>query len=194
MSFKPWIGTEYETNQRRLLVLGESHHAYRDEPVNASLTRQVIEGYTQDADLIGERQYYAFFTKIHNAVEDRVGCVPPEERRRFWNRVVFYNYIQEIIAEEARENRPTARMWQEAVEPFKMILVERKPTHVLVVGKQLWENIQPLGSPYREIDNIIVLEGRGYRTLAASIVHPMSSRFSYVKEKPKVARLLEQKL
>jgi len=66
------------------------------------------------------------------------------DRKEFWDNVAFYNYIQEPVGDGPRE-RPTEEMWANAKAPFMEVLGQLRPSHLLVLGGQLWENLPSEG-------------------------------------------------
>ena len=68
----------------------------------------------------------------------------------FWNKVAFYNFIQFPVGDSARL-RPTENMWRDSFEPFKLILNELGPDLVLVLGKELENNIRALDKKTRPV-------------------------------------------
>lgn len=68
------------------------------------------------------------------------------DRSAFWNDVAFYNYVQVSVGDSARV-RPTAEMFGAAERPFWRTLRELKPTHMLVLGAELWESLPSEGYP-----------------------------------------------
>ena len=51
--------------------------------------------------------------------------------------IAFYNFVQINVGE--LRNRPTWAQFQASAVPFKMVLQQIDPTHVLATGKGLWE-------------------------------------------------------
>jgi hypothetical protein len=108
--------------------------------------------------------------------------------------VVFYNYVQEVVAENAGI-APTAIMWANAVEPFWEVLNQLAPTHILVLSKRLWENLPPEG----ESGPVIEFDGQARETwkypvagrcaLATWLPHP-SYGFSAKSWHPLISKFL----
>ena len=137
IQFQPWIGECYhEANLYglRILLLGESHYGKGDE--DSSFTKRVVRKWGQD-------NRHRFFTTIAKFILDqgKDGNLSTEKKREFWENVAFYNYVQEIVAEEAREERPTPGMWKRSEKAYYQVLQELKPDLVVVLGKQLARNL-----------------------------------------------------
>jgi hypothetical protein len=129
--YKPWKGDNYSrgvAKGRRLLVLGESHYSDAGQDT-IKYTKQYIDGHPGN---------FGFWTVImQNVVGKKQWDI---DRRAFWHSIALYNYIQEPIWEGPR-TPPTPKMWAKAAKPFFEVLNQLKPTHLLVLGKRLWEKI-----------------------------------------------------
>jgi hypothetical protein len=129
--FQPWVGSQYGTTDRlRLLILGESHYGPKasGKEFTITLTREYAN----------YEWNHMFWTNIMQAVDGKHYW--EIDRKTFWEKVAFYNYIQEVVADNARV-APTTAMLANAVEPFWEVLNQLAPTHILVFSKRLWENL-----------------------------------------------------
>ena len=126
--FKPWVGKNYRGNDRRLLLLGESHYCDGSESENFTIEL------TQDF-ITGDNKHQ-FWTRITEAVDGHP--ISEIDKGAFWHGVAFYNFIQEAVAETPGV-APSREMIERAQEPFMGVLRELKPTHLLCLVKRLWE-------------------------------------------------------
>jgi hypothetical protein len=135
--FKPWIGSNYDRNvNKRLLVLGESHYGPKNLP--SDFTVNLTREYTRN------EWSHRFWTNIMQVVDGRKHW--EIDRNLFWSQIAFYNYIQEPVAETPGV-APSIGMWKKAEEPFFQVLEILRPTHVLVLSKRLWENMTSRSDP-----------------------------------------------
>ena len=161
--FEPWIGSKYKINNRfgvRVLVLGESHYGDASE-TRSTVTSEVVRRLAQD-------ERHAFFTKISKVLLglDKNTWLDDKERGWVWEHIAFYNYTQEFVSTDPRV-RPTEKMWINGEEPFLQVVHKLEPKLILVLGKELANNIP-------KIPNGIVV---------CKIKHP-STGFSYEKWNP----------
>jgi uracil-DNA glycosylase len=130
----------------------------------------------------------------------------------FWNRVAFYNYLQEFAGTRAG-HRPKAKQWEDEThfDAFQKVIDALKPDRILVLGKATWQNMP--GAPklgFRVPDpepRLRVAEafGRvskgesiscwyhrsdGGRALAAPIYHPAHRKFDWKAWVPTVQELM----
>ena len=171
VKFKPWIGDRYsdaELYGLKILLVGESH--YGDEPDDYSKST------TDVVRWIGQDKRYGFFTKISNLLlNSGHEWLSDKERYDFWNKVAFYNYIQELAGKEARI-RPTQGMWKNAVKPFLEVCKELAPDLIVFFGKELSDYIPKIPTQHTY----------------CCVMHPSSSRFSYKNEWPIVENAINQ--
>lgn len=163
MIFKPWIGQRYENRELfglRVLLLGESHYGESGEE-NYNFTIDVVKHW-------GQERRHSFFTITAKFVLGKGAreWISDEERKHFWEKVAFYNYVQELVGNDSRI-RPTEEMWESAKTSFLALCEELKPELVIVLGKELCWNLPEIPSNYTY----------------CCVRHP-SSGFSYKKEMP----------
>lgn len=172
VTFQPYIGDDYEQgiNGTRLLILGESHYCKeRCRPVDAEaksqFTRKIIR------DLATSRSYRYFTTILRLVLEEsRSKKIHSTPRRDFWNKVAFYNYIQDFVGVKSLD-RPLKDQWQDAQQPLLNVLERLQPQLVLVTGQELKDH---LPKPFPE----------QYKT--CFIKHPSWMKFSFADSAPLV--------
>ncbi len=189
--FEPWIGREYESVVgARWLLLGESHYG---EPGTETpeFTKDVVR------ELVFTKRY-SYFTKIAKLVlgQSPGHFLTDEDLHKFWDRVAFYNYVQSLVGTAARI-RPTQSMWAAAQAPFLEVLGTLRPTHILVLGWELWRFL-PLGSGERVV---VLQDGTRYafreyqlasgKAVAGCVKHPSGRGTRYVEDRKVVEALLD---
>lgn len=165
--FEPWVGSNYGTNDDRLLILGESHYGPASMPGNS--TKTLTQEY------VDEKWNHRFWTNIMQVVNGQ----PHEEidRAEFWRRVAFYNYVQQPVAETPGV-APACEMFTASKAAFFSVLDSLKPKAILVLSKRLWENLPSEGRPSQEIRcpdgsrESWVYAYNGGEALASWIPHP----------------------
>jgi hypothetical protein len=109
-----WIGSGYSS--QRILVLGESW--YGDFPgdlvTDDGYIRAYLEGRVSDA----------MYTRMANACE--------LERRKFWEGILFTNFVQRVGA--TRDVRPTPEHYRSACARLACLLEEHTPRGVWILG------------------------------------------------------------
>ena len=163
MKFKPWIGKRYENRELfglRILLLGESHYGEPGEE-NENFTIDVVKYW-------GQKERLRFFTITAKFLlgKGTGEWLSDNERSDFWEKVAFYNYIQELVGNNSRI-RPTSEMWENAKASFLLLCDVLKPELIVVLGKELCSNLPAIPSKYPY----------------CCVRHP-SSGFSYKREMP----------
>jgi hypothetical protein len=140
VQFEPWCGDQYEAgiSGLRVLILGESHYHLCDEDKECdeeetrvlrhrSLTRDTVK-----------------FWKDHphsSPVSYRVPGLFGMNKDRFWNSVIFYNYLQTFAGPGAK-HRPKEEQWDDgSAEAFQSVLDTFQPDRILVLGMDTWRNL-----------------------------------------------------
>jgi hypothetical protein len=141
-AFRPWVGDGYGKSKRKLLIVGLSHYSAGYEYFE-EFTQNVVEQW------IYREHSPAFFSKLNNLLGDALdGEKPGNHDRESFRRVAFYNYIQSFCGDGPRKD-PDEQQWRDAEAPFKSVLDELEPTHVVLLGARLWDM-----SPKLELVNI----------------------------------------
>lgn len=97
LHFQPWKGIDYSKGYYKglkLLILGDSHHGEYDPGATKKYTSEHL------TDGLGP---YQFLKHIEEVVTG--ASLDPNQRRRFWDRVSFSNYIQEALGKAATHLR-----------------------------------------------------------------------------------------
>lgn len=191
--FSPWVGEDYSKNgyrNKRLLILGESHYCRESCEFcgDSSLLQQcdhftsdVLEGYLSYKQGKAKfEKWMATFTRFANVfLGDGVNN---DSVIKFWNSVVFYNYIQKSIS--GPRVAPTRDDFINSSDAFFEILNMHKPELVIVWGKRLWGNLPKIGTLG---DETFTINGEKFffykvgtvHIPAFYVCHPSSRYFSY---------------
>lgn len=178
--FEPWVGPNYPQSGKKWLILGESHYGHMDAPTD--YTQELTENYVSGSTT------HRFWTRVARVFLR--SDAPLTETRQFWQQVAFYNYVQRIVGGAARQ-RPSPKDWQDSAEAFRRVLEQLRPTHMLVLGKTLWENM-PYEAPAFRGAPIVLEDGadheswiyplqNGHQVMASWIYHPASHMFVYAQ-------------
>jgi hypothetical protein len=170
----PWVGKNYnETGYkgRRLLILGESEYEWNPEALQPEIATWLIT-----ANANGGLKN-PFYTKIYHSFSDEPKWQSLEHFADFWNSVSFYNYIQEKVGTIPRQ-RPTLEMWPRWRSTFLLVLEKLSPDRVLVLGRDLWGNLNALGLISSGVNNETSFSiGETTLIKAAHVPHPASFGF-----------------
>ena len=161
INFIPWVGENYAQgvgrNNLKLLVLGESHYCHNlgcGKCKDCNLANCLKLGYSKD-DFGNQTIEYIFdlvysytgaeYQQTAICFERAVMGKPlaDSERKEFWNKVIFYNYIQKCLPKVPSERTPVIKNdLIGAEESLKELLLEYKPDRVVVWGSRLY-NLLP---------------------------------------------------
>ena len=159
--FKPFVGSAYASGGifgKRVMVLGESHYCEEKcadcgnamaHPECCNFTNGVVGDYLNES--LERQPWMSTYLKFERSL---VGHETDwAERRKIWNSVVFYNYLQ--VAMSGTREEGTAQQYEEAAEPFFEVLERFRPQYVIVWGSRLW-GFLPAGERWSWDEDIVV--------------------------------------
>lgn len=188
----PWVGGRYlkpENLKHRTLLLGESNYT-ESEKFNYELVINCVKDDISKGQLGVERDttgFCRFSTKIRRIIFGPNEQLHPSE---FWNDVAFYNFVQTLVGNHARQ-RPTPEMWRESISAFEEVVSRLSPERILVLGKANWQNLlnnfsHTLSNQYS--GDLHLTQG----SVKVGYVNHPSSSLSYEKWNPVADSLLQK--
>lgn len=173
IAFNPYQGPAYYASNTRLLVVGHSHWGAVPSP---SLTIDTVNEW-----MLGE-QNLPYFSKLARVL---TGADAVEvDRKKAFSNISFYNFYQSVLRKH--DAQPTDEQFQVATKAFPEILKLLNPTHILVTGITLWNDMPGFdsgdGQRLVSVDRYNTYTGRyntpGGYAIAVGIVHMASYGFS----------------
>lgn len=135
----PWVGAEYSSGGifgKRILVLGESH--YGDGEPSADTTARVFEEYLGCPGTVPP--YLQSFKRFERSLTGTE--TDPQQRRRIWDSLLFYNFVQEISTDAPRQT-PDVKNRQQSAAAFFEVLEKYRPEYIIAWGYRLWDKLLP---------------------------------------------------
>ena len=194
--FEPWIGDAYRASLQadaigsndleslcRFHLMGESHYSEGDEP-QSNWTIRAVEDWALKLN-----RYGAFWTKAIQTVDSTT--LYKLDRFTAWHRVAFSNFQQDVLR-APRDPVPETHL-ERGRRCFFAQLYKTRPTTLVVLGKRLFANLpnegmrvrwpltaQPDWEPVTDawLYPFEIEDGKTWLTVAVSVPHPSSGRFS----------------
>lgn len=190
--FNPFIGKEYQNQNFKILILGESHYLrdtdYYDylngEKKVELITNNVVNGYINYKKT---GRHYAYwmntFTKFSNVLNGKKSTT--KENVEFYDSSSFYNYVQ--APTKGPRMSPTKEDFKLSFKAFEEVVEELKPNIIFFWGHRLWDNFPKENYASRKInDERIHYLKLSYKVPIMIVPHPSSSKFNYgIKEEIK---------
>lgn len=164
----PWVGENYQSGggvfRQRTLILGGSQYSEGHENFHTDegreewkdFTREVVDYYFDDR--ISGR-WKATYTTFINSVFGGHSSV--EQRGRFFDSIIFYNYLQEIAGASASEAGNYDYAAPQHFEAFLEVLAEYQPDVVISWGTKVWDALPyQWGDSPAMIEEPIVIDGK----------------------------------
>ncbi len=194
INFRPWVGSKYQAeglHGKKILVLGESHHCEKELSKGGgcfpfckigkmkddchSFTEDVLDSFIYNYS--GE-PYQQTFLCFERAVMGKE--LTQDEREYFWDRIVFYNYIQ--FAVSGARVAPQSEHWSQSEKAFRELLEEYMPDYIVVWGVRLYDNLPDWGGTHSVLSidethstDVWTYNINGKKIPAIKVHHPSSS-------------------
>lgn len=174
--FAPWVGARYATGGfrgLRVLVVSESHYGgsrYERPDVTPELIKALALG-LKHKQAQGKFDLHPHYAKIFASLNNRstAGLFNREQRTEFWEKVAYFNFIQQFLP-TSRE-APPAGAWARGMAAFVEVMQVLQPELVLCFSSRN-------GARVRALTNDVPV---------AVVNHP-SARFSYSRANPVIAK------
>lgn len=125
----PWIGKEYGKQERRILIVGDSHYGDKSEAGAIDFTRGIINRCSEltvsDSWNMQKNLLYTIGIK-------------DEQVARFWLSVAFCNIVQEPMP--TRDTKPTYEQFVNGGKILKETINIIRPTDCIIVGVRCERN------------------------------------------------------
>jgi hypothetical protein len=139
----PWVGEKYFDlpHEQRLIIVGDSCYETEDVDVHEEgYIRQLIykdgmqEGWFETNNFIGER---------HKKLEKILSVDPnnAEDKKRFWERVCYFNIIQRALKSSSNTDRPSYLDFFDGWEVFYQLVDILKPAYCLFNGVEAYNHL-----------------------------------------------------
>ncbi len=145
LNWLPWIGKNYDTQELKLLVVGESHYAsgVHEQKYNNKQYTRIIHKETAV-----KRNYYDIkvYANFHRALFRNDNF----DSEKFWNKTAYYNFIQRaMLSNTARPtNEDYKNGWQNFIEISKIL----EPDICIFLGttsaRYFWKTMKQLKITY----------------------------------------------
>ncbi len=140
LKWHPWIGKNFSSSNRRLLIIGESHYYDGDS----------VETFERNNKLAAEINFTRntiFQTQIQKAYEHKplknlflslLGDAKRDEEK-LWNQLAYYNFVQRSmnysnLNGEKKTEQPTIKDFDNGWETFVELAKILKPTDCIFIG------------------------------------------------------------
>lgn len=186
--FEPWIGENYKTSKKKILVLGDSHYcggcdnseecgvrgfSIEDMKECKKFTNNTITEYlTYQAGKINKAEWmksYLQFDKIYYGKNE----VTAEESIFLWKNIAFYNFLQTASSNKSSNTNYTSDDYHKSSPMATEVINSLLPDFVIVWGSRAWNSLT--GNNWTNIDNLCgyyTLPDTGHIVHCIKITHP----------------------
>ena len=127
---EPWVPNDFATvGGHKIAIVGYSHHRHVNDKDSPEFTRNVVQRVID-----GEQKGDAFFTPVSRYFGF-------EDKREFWSRVLFFNFVPECIGlDHEKYRKATEDQVDRAQARVLRILSEHTPDKVFVFTTKGWND------------------------------------------------------
>ena len=123
----PWVGKDYSSSQKKLLVVGESSYKYWEDPSE-------IHGKNEIRNIVSYWVYQrkdgiSFFNRISKLLGVKHDY---ENRKKFFDKISFYNIVQKIV--DSQYDRPTDDDFIDGWKKFIEVISVLQPDYCIFIG------------------------------------------------------------
>jgi hypothetical protein len=138
LSWLPWVGSDILQNDRRLLIIGESHYVQGEtlDEFKEDLKRHSDQNFTQKLILetqIQDKYKYRLLDNFWKALFKE-----SPNKSILWQNIAFYNFIQRSMDYSSfdgkKTEKPNAKDFRSAWETFGDVVKILKPTDCIFLG------------------------------------------------------------
>ena len=136
-----------------------------------SQTNDFIISYLEDYTGHGPQQTYVCFERAVLGKELTI-----EERKLFWNSIIFYNYIQ--FSQKGPRQNIEEEQSNVSEKAFKELLEKYKPDYIIIWGARLYDRLPDWGGKHsvlsvgRDSTDIWTYSIKGKSIPAMKVLHP----------------------
>ncbi len=144
----PWVGDNYRSSEnvfrQKTLILGGSQYSPGHENFDTEEGRAEWQGFTQDVvhyyfDDNIKGKWKSTYTSFINSI---FGCSSDfEQRERFFDSIIFYNYLQEIAGASSSEAGNYDYGAKQHFDSFLEIITEYEPEVIISWGAKVWNGL-----------------------------------------------------
>ena len=161
-------GKNYESS--RLLILGESIYSWEED---GEIMHPNLDHSTDVIEWINKNWYAAgrasFLRRVTRALA-RKNDPSEQERQDAWDTCAFTNYVNESVGIGAG-TRPSVEMFARAEKPFLTLLERLSPSRIIVLGKEMWDNMPSTAAFFTHDIQAYALPGDAL-AWALALAHP----------------------
>jgi hypothetical protein len=176
--FKPWVGSEYEKQPLKILIVGESFYGMNDGDYDESFGIKAIEDYLYGKHFGWKKN--RFHGVLWNTL--KVFLNKDDSKEVYFSRIAFCNYIQDMVADKRRDMWAFIKNNNEIYrQSFLNNIKSLQPHLVILTSARLAPVLEDIG---------IIKNLNELKILFVSIKHPSGRGYKIIEMQEKVRYVL----
>jgi len=156
LTWYPWIGNNFDQQNSKLLLIGESHYAddgegnFDEECFHSFLndkwtTASYIQNFTKNNRILG-KDTWSLYENIYRALFRTTNI----DVEKFWSKVAFYNFIQRPM--KSISERPSNSDYRDSFNIFINLVKKISVTHCIFLGNSSQKYFSTIIQPDKSIE------------------------------------------
>jgi len=133
LNWLPWIGKDYFSSERRVLIVGESHYLTGSEKNLQEVSQQDFTRNVIQTKCIDDKEKdQPTFDNLTRCLFGKKKMNEKEKREKVWQHLAFYNFVQRPMKTNKKRPKPSDMNigWEVFAELIKIL----KPTECIFIG------------------------------------------------------------
>jgi len=199
----PWVGSQYGVNQKKILIIGESHYLPKGSTIQkipeywynstikdlgfSPVEEESEVDYTETAEIVscgmnnwndGGHRFYKF---IHNSMREAGINLDSGPNDNLFRYVAFYNFFQRPAEVSGGSLKRSDLDDKVAYEVFEENIKILDPDAIFVVSVKVWDALMNQYWETSELleNNRILIQTKGKKIVSGYAPHPACYRFWY---------------
>lgn len=178
LTFYPFVGSQYEKSDFKILILGESHHNKGNSDCTGSeMTKNYINEFIDYKK--GKKPFYHSMNTLSRFVNIFNGKkLNNSEAVNYLESIAFYNYVQVLI--ETNRKSPSLENFSNSIDAFKLVLNQLNPDLIIFWGNRLWNNFPKANHKQIKFNDVNIHYLDFEKKVPFKVIpHPASSQLTY---------------
>ncbi len=137
LKWLPWVGSDYFTQESKILFLAESHYDWQQDDSQEKLNSPQFTRYVVSDQALSHIKKVEENRRIFRNIERTVfneKDVKNENKVSLWSKVAFMNLVQ--VPMTSLKLRPTEDQYSAGWETIKQAIPILKPSNIVVLGSE----------------------------------------------------------
>lgn len=139
LTWLPWVGENYEKNNKKILIVGESHYMNPDDQKSIDKHKRIDFTCICINDIGIKKEYKKYddkrSTKLFPNFHKTIFGNDTTNTSTLWQNVAYYNFVQNPM--KSIKSRPSTKEIYDGWDSFFKLITLLKPDNILFIGSEV---------------------------------------------------------